>query len=218
MGTHEENSMQQEIIDSIAKKVTYLEKRQAKIEELDLPALPSKVKELETKIADTAKMQTLENTKQLERFDKQLSGFDGKINAMPKEIPVKYNVQFDTKAKFVIKLILSLVLAAMILTGVVVALLVEGNGIKNDGNKYKIVKGFYPEIADQIDSAYIANRDTLIKNAEMNIEHQKLVSEAEAKARETREESKAAQKQLQQLKGGAGATNSDKKSRNKWNK
>ena len=115
METNEENNVQQEIIDSMAKKVTTLEKRQSKIEELDLAALPSKVNELETKVTETAEMRTLENTKQLERFDKQLNGFDEKINAIPKEIPVKYNVQFDTKSKFVIRTILGLGLAVVVM-------------------------------------------------------------------------------------------------------
>lgn len=84
MENHEENNVQHEIIDSMAKKVTNLEKRQSKIEELDLAALPSKVKEVESKVNETAEMRTLENTKQLERFDKQLNGFDEKINAIPK--------------------------------------------------------------------------------------------------------------------------------------
>ena len=62
METHKENNMQQEIIDSMAKKVTELEKRQSKIEELGLNTLPSKVKELETTVAETTEMKTLENT------------------------------------------------------------------------------------------------------------------------------------------------------------
>ncbi|MGY4538134.1 hypothetical protein ACVW0P_002554 [Mucilaginibacter sp. UYNi724] len=97
--------MQQEILDKMAKKVTDLEKRQSKIEELGLSALRSIVNALETKVAGTVEMKTLENTQQLGRFDKQINDFDEKINAIPKEIPVNYNVQFDTKAKFVIRTI-----------------------------------------------------------------------------------------------------------------
>lgn len=206
METHEENNMQQEIIDSMAKKVTDLEKRQSKIEELDLPALPSKVKELETKVADTAKMQTLENTRQLERFDKQLNGFDGKINAIPKEIPVKYNVQFDTKAKFVIRTILGLGLAVAIMLAVSISLWIENSRRADETNKFLILRGFYPDVAKYIDSAYTANSDFFIKKSKSNIDEQQTMSEAAFEAKQAAEQSKLANDKLKKLKGKATVT------------
>jgi hypothetical protein len=200
METHEENNMQQEIIDSIAKKVTDLEKRQSKIEELGLTAISSKVKELETKVAETAKMRTLENTKQLERFDKQLHGFDGKINAIPKEIPVKYNVQFDTKAKFVIRTILGLWLTVFIMLAITISLWIENSRRADETNKFLILRGFYPEIAKYIDSAYTANPDFFIKKAKSNIDEQQTMSEAAFEAKQAAEESKLADKKLKELK------------------
>ncbi|HEY0245168.1 MAG TPA: hypothetical protein VGC01_06360 [Mucilaginibacter sp.] len=200
MGTHEENNMQQEIIDSMAKKVTDLEKRQSKIEELGLSGLPSKVKELESKVTETAEMQTLENTKQLERFDKQLNGFDEKINAIPKEIPIKYNVQFDTKAKFVIRTILGLGLAVAIMLAVSISLWIENSRRADETNKFLILRGFYPNVAKYIDTAYISNADFLIKKAKSNIDEQQTMSEAAFEAKQASEESKLADKKLKELK------------------
>lgn len=200
MGTHEENNMQQEIIDSMAKKVTDLEKRQSKIEELGLSALPSKVKELESKVTETAEMQTLENTKQLERFDKQLNGFDVKINAIPKEIPVKYNVQFDTKSKFVIRTILGLGLAVAIILAVSISLWIENSRKADETNKFLILRGFYPNVAKYIDTAYISNADFLIKKAKTNIDEQQTMSEAAFEAKQADEQSKLANDKLKKLK------------------
>jgi hypothetical protein len=200
MGTHEENNMQQEIIDSMAKKVTDLEKRQSKIEELGLSALPSKVKELESKVTKTAEMQTLENTKQLERFDKQLNGFDVKINAIPKEIPVKYNVQFDTKAKLVIRTILVLGLAVAVLLAVSISLWIENSRRADETNKFLILRGFYPNVAKYIDTAYTSNADFLIKKAKANIDEQQTMSEAAFEAKQAAEQAKQAQENLQELK------------------
>jgi hypothetical protein len=200
METHEENNMQQEIIDSMAKKVTELEKRQSKIEELGLGTLPSKVKELETKVAETAEMKTLENTEQLERFDKQLNGFDEKINAIPKEIPVKYNVQFDTKAKFVIRTILGLVLATAIMLAISISLWIENSRRADETNKFLILRGFYPDVAKYIDSAYTANADFFIKKAKSNIDEQQNMSEAAFEAKQAAEESKLANEKLNELK------------------
>jgi hypothetical protein len=200
MQTHEENNMQQEIIDSMAKKVTDLEKRQSKIEKLGLSALPSKVKELETKIAETAGMKTLENTQQLERFDKQLNGFDEKINAIPKEVPVKYNVQFDTKAKFVIRTILGLGLAVAIIFAISISLWIENNRSADETNKFLILRGFYPDVAKYIDTAYITNSDFLIKKAKANIDEQQTMSEAAFEVKQAAEQSKLANGRLKALK------------------
>jgi hypothetical protein len=203
--THE-NNVQQEIIDSIAKKVTGLEKRQSKIEELDLPAIPSKVGELETKVNGIAEMHTLENTKQLERFDKQLSGLDEKINAIPKEIPVKYNVQFDTKAKFVIRTVLGLGLAVAVMLAISISLWIENNRRADETNKFFIVRGFYPDVAKYIDSAYMANADFFIKKSKADIDEQQTMSKAAFEAKQAAEESKLANDKLKKLKSKATVT------------
>ena len=206
METNEENNVQQEIIDSMAKKVTTLEKRQSKIEELDLAALPSKVNELEAKVTETAKMRTLENTKQLERFDKLLNGFDEKINAIPKEIPVKYNVQFDTKSKFVIRTILGLGLAVVVMLAISISLWIENSRRADETNKFLILRGFYPDVAKYIDSAYMANADFYIKKSKANIDEQQTMSEVAFEAKQAAEESKLANDKLKKLKGKAAVT------------
>ena len=200
METNEENNVQQEIIDSIAKKVTGLEKRQSKIEELNLNALPSKVEELEVKFKETTEMRTIENTKQLERFDKQLNGFDEKINAIPKEIPVKYSVQFDIKAKFVIRTILGLGIAIAVMLAISISLWIENNRRADETNKFLILRGFYPDVTRFIDSAYINNADFFIEKAKANIDEQQTMSEAEFEAKQAAEESKLAYKKLKELK------------------
>jgi hypothetical protein len=207
METHEENNMQQEIIDSMAKKVTDLEKRQSKIEELGLNALPSKVEELEVKVKETAEIKTLANTQQLEHFDKQLNGFDEKINAIPKEIPVKYNVQFDTKAKFVIRTILGLGLATAILLAISITLWIETGRRADETNKFLILRGFYPEVAKYIDSAYTANPDFFIKKAKSNIDEQQTMSEDAFEAKQAAEESKLAIDKLKALKRKSSSVN-----------
>lgn len=206
METNEENNVQKEIIDSMAKKVTTLEKRQSKIEELDLAALPSKVNELEAKVTETAEMRTLENTKQLERFDKQLNGFDEKINAIPKEIPVKYNVQFDTKSKFVIRTILGLGLAVAVMLAISISLWIENSRRADETNKFLILRGFYPDVAKYIDSAYTANADFYIKKSKANIDEQQTMSEAAFEAKQAAEESKLANDKLKKLKNKATGT------------
>ena len=215
MKNQKENNLQEEIADTFARKINEIDKWQSKMNALELEKMPQQITDLDKAVTEVKEMKALDFSNQLAQLSSLLNSFDRKLDAIPKEIPLKNKIEFDTKAKFVIKLILLLGLTTMMLAGVVIALLIEMDNRTSDRNKYKIVKGFYPEIADQIDSAYTTNKDTLIKHAEMYIKHRELVLEAEAKANETREESKAAQKRLQHLKGGIDVTNGKNES---WNK
>lgn len=198
MQHNEEKNMQDEIIDSLAKKVTQLENRQQKVEELNLGTLPPKLKELETKLTETTDMRILDYSKQLEQFGKQLNGFDGKINAIPKE--TKANVQFDTKSKFVIKIILYMGLAILILLASTISLWIENSRRADDKNKYIIVQGLFPKTARYVDSVYIDNADSLLKVAKTNIEEQQKLIDAALTAKEAAEQAKQADDNLQDLK------------------
>jgi len=151
-------------------------------------------------------MRTLENTKQLERFDKQLDGFNEKINAVPKEIPVKYNVQFDTKSKFVVRTILSLWIAVAIMLAISISLWIENSRKVDETNKFLILRGFYPDVARYIDSAYTNNADFFIKKSKANIDEQQTLSEAAFEAKQAAEESKLANNKLKKLNGKAKVT------------
>jgi len=199
MENHDENNIQQEIIDSLAKQVTDLKKRQYTIEELDLAGLPSIVEALETKVKETTDMKTLENTKQLQQFGDQLNSFDAKLDAIPKAIPVTH--EFDPKSKFVIKIITGLALATAVMLAITVSLWFENSHRGDDTNKFLIVRGFYPDVAKAIDSAYLIDPDNLIKKAQANIDEQQTMSEAEFEAKQAAEQSKLANDKVEKLRG-----------------
>ncbi|KAA8485559.1 hypothetical protein BDE36_0416 [Arcticibacter tournemirensis] len=209
MENHEENNIQQEIIDSLAKKMTDLEKRQSKIDELNLTALPSKIEDLETKIGETAEMKTLENSKQLERFGGQLNRFDAKLDAIPKAIPIKH--EFEPKSRLVIKTVLGLILCICVLLAIGINLYLENNKRSDATNKYLLLRGFYPDITRQIDSAYNNNPDSLIKKAQSKIDERETVSQAAIEAKQAAEESKAANDKLRKLRGKFTTTSKHKK-------
>jgi len=144
-------------------------------------------------------MRILDYSKQLERFDKQLNGFDGKINAIPKK--TKTTIEFDTKSKFVIKILLCMGLAILILFAAVISLWIENSRRADDKNKYIIVQGLFPKTARYIDSVYIDNADSLFTVAKTNIEEQQKLIDAALAAKEAAEQAKQADENLQKLKG-----------------
>lgn len=204
MENEADHDLQQELADTFARKINALDKWQSSMNALQLENVPKRLEDLDKAITEVKQLKLADLAGQLAQYGNQLNTLDQRLNAIPKSIPVKNRIEFDPKAKFVIRLIVSLGVIAMILAGVTVALFIEWNNSTSDQDKYEIVKGFYPAIADQIDSAYIVNRDTIMQQAEMKIEHRKLVLAAEAKARETRKESDAAQKRLQELERDTG--------------
>ena len=71
----------------------------------------------------------------------------------------------------------------------------------DETNKFLIVRGFYPDVAKYIDSAYTTNADFLRKKAKSNIDEQQTMSEAAFEAKQAAEESKLENDKLKELKG-----------------
>lgn len=199
MENHEDN-LQQEIIDSLSRKYTELEKRQSKLETSNLEAMPNQIKELEKTVAEIKIMKTTEINDQLKQYGNQLDLYGQQLKSFPKEIPIRNKIEFDTKSRFVVRMILSLIGFAVGSIGVIVFLVFELSSRSDYKDKYKIVQGFYPRVADQVDSAYLVNKDTLLNQAEINIEHRKELLDAELDAKQAKEKNEDAKQRLEKLK------------------
>ncbi|MEX8548544.1 MAG: hypothetical protein V5804_13155 [Mucilaginibacter sp.] len=77
---------------------------------------------------------------------------------------------------------------------------IENSRRADETNKFLILRGFYPEVAKYIDSAYTANPDFFIKKAKSNIDEQQTMPEAAFEAKQAAEESKLANNKLKKLK------------------
>lgn len=196
---HEDN-IQQEIVESLAKKYIELDKRQSKIEALNLEQLPAQVKDLDKSITEIKEMKMTNFWEQLNKYGSQLKVYGEKLQAIPKYILVRNRIEFDIKSKFVIKIVLWLSLAVAILIAMVVMLLIELSSRSEAKDKYELVRGFYPEVAAQVDSGYLVNRDKLIRQANINITRRQQLLDAEINAQQAVKMSKEAQQKLRHLK------------------
>jgi hypothetical protein len=97
-------------------------------------------------------------------------------------------------------MMLSLIAGVATLIGIIIALAFELSSRSDYKDKYKIVQGFYPKVADQVDSAYLINKDTLLNQAEINIEHRKELLDAELDAKRANEKNENAKQRLKKLK------------------
>ncbi len=207
MEDHEKNNIQQEIIDSLAKKMTELEKRQAKAEGLDevLNGLIPKVKTLEVNAGTYPKVYVPDHGKDFKElfaqlgqlkqaYDQSILQLEENIKAMPKTLPVKNYHHFEPKAKPILYLFVAMILAVTVLSGLCIGLRLENNRRSDESNKFMILRGFYPEIAKAVDDAYTNDNGKLMKKAEANIHDQQTMSAAAFAAKQAAEEKVAGER------------------------
>lgn len=200
MEKNAEDNLQQEIIDSLSRKFNDLEKRQSKLEASNLEAMSEQIKELEQSVVEIKENKTTELNDQLKQYGNQLDIYSQQLKSFPKEIPIRNKIEFDSKSRFVVKIILSLIGVSVVSIGIIIALALELGSRSDYKDKYKIVQGFYPKVAGQVDSAYLANKDSLLNQAEINIEHRKEILNAELEARQANEKNEDAKQRLKKLK------------------
>jgi hypothetical protein len=91
--------------------------------------------------------------------------------------------KYAAKAKFVIGTILGLGLSVAVVLAISICLRIENSRRADKTNKFLTLRGFYPEVAKYIDSAYKANTDFFIKKVKSNINEQQTMSEATFEAK-----------------------------------
>jgi len=91
-------------------------------------------------------------------------------------------------------------LTSAVFISIVVALVFQLSSNADYKGKYVILQGFYPSISQQIDSAYILNKDSLISRAQINIVHQAELLDAENNANQAIRHSEQAKKKVKRLK------------------
>lgn len=99
-----------------------------------------------------------------------------------------------------IRLILGLGLSVVVLLAISVTLCIENDRRADETNKFFILRGFYPDVAKYIDSAYTTNANFYVKKSKANIDEQQTMSEAAFEAKQAAEESKLADKKLKERK------------------
>jgi hypothetical protein len=199
---------QDEIIDSLIKKITDQEKREPKTADytLHFEAL-QKIFEMfllrynKENAELKAAIGQLNISYPAEQIQNTLSEVKTILEAVRKSLPVKVKYEFDPKSKFLIKILLGLGISVAIMLATAISLWIENNRRTDETNKFLILRGFYPDVAGFIDSAYTNNADFFIKKAKANIDEQQTMSEAAFEAKQASEESKLANDKLKKLKG-----------------
>lgn len=128
-----------------------------------------------------------------------------KINSLPKTFNMKHHYSFDTKSKaYAIGAVVIFILAAFSVGGMFF-LGFRNSELAAESDKFRIIRGNYPDLAYEIDTVYLNDKDRIMRDAEVKIIHNQSLLEAETKenkAKEDYEKAKAQKKRLSQKTNG----------------
>ncbi|RZK63120.1 MAG: hypothetical protein EOO85_31605 [Pedobacter sp.] len=115
----------------------------------------------------------------LENLKAMLVSLNGKIEKIPKAIPVKHHHHLDKISKgLMIGIFVGFIFIA-VLTGLSIYLLRRNASLALDSDKLLYLRSYNPEYLNRVDLAFASDRDSMFKVAEERILHQKQLQEAE---------------------------------------
>ena len=140
-----------------------------------------------------------ENTKSLEKINKQLQQLVKNASSIPNVIPVRHHHNFDLRSRpyFIGAAIVFITIALSF--GGLLFLSLNRQELKSEAEKFRVIRGSDPSLALTIDSLYLQDKESLIKKAEKEIlEREQLLTaqEKELKAKTDYENARGDTKKL----------------------
>ncbi|RZJ35005.1 MAG: hypothetical protein EOO18_08175 [Chryseobacterium sp.] len=124
-----------------------------------------------------------------------------KINTLPKVFNMKHHHSFETKSKsYTIGAVIIFIVVALS-AGASFFLIFRNSELSDESDKFRIIRGNYPDLAKEIDTFYLKDKERIMKDAEVKIIHNQSMLDAETKenkAKKEYEKAKAQKKRLNQ--------------------
>ena len=136
---------------------------------------------------------------ELNRFVVSMNELKKKIEQLPEEFKVKHQHNYEIKSKFYFVGAIIIFLFVAISLGSSISLILRNSELKTESDKFKIIRGAYPELSIEIDGHYLKDKDSLMKHADLQIHQQQVLIEAslnEAKAKKDYETARKSKKNL----------------------
>lgn len=124
------------------------------------------------------------------------------VRGFPKKVQVKIAHRFEIKDHAKGWVIIGAVgaIAIAVCIGLTVIFGVRNSELSAEANRFKVIRAFWPDVALSIDSAYIANKKKLMSDADIRIQQQKSLSDAQYKEQAAKREYKRAIKKRKEIK------------------
>lgn len=129
-----------------------------------------------------------------------MNGLKKKIEQLPEAFKVKHQHQYEIKSKFYFVGAIIIFLVVAISLGSSISLILRNSELKTESDKFKVIRGAYPELANEIDGHYLKDKENLMKNAELQIHQQQVLIEASLKEAKAKKDYETARKSKKNLK------------------
>lgn len=123
-----------------------------------------------------------------------------KVDTVPNPIRVQTKNSYDIKSKFFFWGAVVVFLSVAISVGLAVFFGVRNSELSGEANRFKVVRAYYLDVANAIDSAYLKNRDTLMHLTGVKIQERNTLSDAEYRELEKKREYEEAKERKDALK------------------
>lgn len=140
------------------------------------------------------------STEDIDRFQVSMNELNKKIEQLPEAFKVKHQYHYEIKSKFYFVGAIIIFLVVAISLGSSISLILRNSELKTESDKFKVIRGAYPELAIEIDGDYLKEKDNLIKNADLQIHQHQLLIEASLKEAKAKKDYETARKSKKNLK------------------
>ncbi|WP_029281909.1 hypothetical protein [Pedobacter sp. R20-19] len=137
---------------------------------------------------------------ELNRFAVSMNELRKKIEQLPEAFKVKHQHHYEIKSKFYFVGAIIIFLVVAISLGSSISLILRNSELKTESDKFKVIRGTYPELSIEIDGHYLKDKDNLMKNADLQIHQQQVLIEASLKEAKAKKDYEMARKSKKNLK------------------
>lgn len=137
---------------------------------------------------------------ELYRFAVSLNELKQKIEQLPEAFKVKHQHHYEVRSKFYFVGAITIFLVVAISLGSSISLILRNSELKTESDKFKVIRGAYPELAIEIDGRYLKDKKNLIKNAELQIHQHQLLMAASLKEAQAKKDYETARQSKKSLK------------------
>jgi len=137
---------------------------------------------------------------ELNRFAVSMNELKKKIEQLPEAFKVKHQHHYEIKSKFYFTGAIIIFLVVAISLGSSISLIFSNSELKTESDKFKVIRGAYPELAIEIDRQYLKDKENLIKNANLQIHQHQVLIEASLKEAQAKKDYERARQSKKSLK------------------
>jgi len=148
----------------------------------------------------TPDKEIISSREDINRFQVSMNELKKKIEQLPEAFKIRHQHHYEIKSKFYFTGAIIIFLVVAISLGSSISLIFSNSELKTESDKFKVIRGAYPDLAIEIDGQYLKDKENLIKNANLQIHQHQVLIEASLKEAQAKKDYERARQSKKNLK------------------